>query len=205
MGFSDEWGRFAKSNPDRIIGDTAEGQRPGALPERPDHQRKRDARRKAARYLLGIDPGASTGLAVYDTEARAYEGHTLTFWSCYELVTDRFEPDETLIFVENPKEHGFMYGRHMKRLHTLFARRQWSKLKDDVTGRIIPIAFKVGSNRREAELLADRLEDEGYPVERVTPRTKKWDRQMIERVTGYTGPPNNEHVRDAIKIVELNR
>lgn len=137
--------------------------------------------------VIGLDPGSSTGLALWcRASRRLLEVHTLTFWKAYDFVRDRFTPETAEIVVEVPNTRGALYSRTSAQVA-------------DGRGRD-KFAANVGSVRREAVLLAERFEQLGFAVRRVTPRGKKWDAEQMRRYTGYEGR-TSEHGRDAARLV----
>ncbi len=61
------------------------------------------------------------------------------------------------------------------------------------------LAVNVGSNRREAVLLADGIELLGLAVKRITPTRIKWSADQLKRYTGIE-TRTSQHVRDAIAL-----
>lgn len=133
---------------------------------------------------IGIDPGVKTGVAIYFHEESIWVLNTMSFWAIVDLV-ESYDPHLTGIAIETPNTKRVLYSR-----------------KDgDSEGRGRErMAANVGSNRREAALLAERFESLGYPVIRVTPTRTKWTAADLKRETGIT-ERTNEHERDAVRIV----
>lgn len=129
---------------------------------------------------IGIDAGRSTGIASHSLKY-GWQLFTFNFWGAYDLIT-QLEPSTTGIVIEVPKK--FLYGRN--------------EGNGEKVGR--RIVSDAGSNRREAELLADRFESLGYPVVRVTPTKSKWNAKELQRITGIK-ERTNEHTRDAVRLV----
>ena len=135
------------------------------------------------RYIVGIDPGGSTGYAVYDRLARRIvEMGTVGFWDAYEMAAAMPVAD-TLLVIETPKKT-----------------RLYQK-RDQVSGARYreKIAANVGSNAREAELLCEGLARLGFEVRRVVPTAAKWDAAKLEMITGIGGR-TSQHVRDAVQL-----
>ena len=136
------------------------------------------------RFVIGIDPGVSTGFAVYDRQLKRIDYmNTLTFWAVYDWFI-KYAEDDWLIYIESPPKTR-LYERQDK--ETGERRRE-------------KIAANVGSNSREAELLADGIERMGFEVKRVKPTRKKWTAQQLKIYTGIK-IQTNQHVRDAIALV----
>lgn len=135
--------------------------------------------------FIGIDPGKRTGICVWDAKEKCVASLLTTgFWDAYRFIGS-FPRETTTVVIETPNAKRVLYRR-----------------KDaDGEGRGRErMAANVGSNRREAELLAEGLDLAGFTVERITPTRTKWTAYQLERLTGIT-ERTNEHVRDAIRLV----
>lgn len=141
---------------------------------------------KRAELAIGIDPGVETGFAVWSRVSRQFvELSTLSFWSAYDRVT-AYQPEEIEIFIENPDSKRSMYRRTEFVEHS----RQRERM-----------ATNIGSNRREATLLIERLQALDYTVHAIRPLTaRKWDAAQFARYTKHSGR-TSQHVRDAARIV----
>jgi hypothetical protein len=107
-------------------------------------------------FVLGVDCGRHTGLAVWRRSAREFVAlETLDFWSAYDFIKENYPPDVAEVVIEVPNAKRFLYARQDK--------------KPDAARYRERMAANVGSNRREAELLAERFEFYGYEVKRVQP------------------------------------
>lgn len=139
-------------------------------------------------WIVGIDPGVHTGFAVYARKPIDYRWHleTLAFWGCFDRL-ESISGDRGLIgvVIEVPNAKRVLY----KRKDGESAGRGRERM-----------AANVGSNRREAELLAERIEQLGYTVIRTAPTKSKWNAKELQRITGIT-ERTNEHVRDAVRLV----
>ena len=137
------------------------------------------------RYVIGIDPGANTGIAVWDREQEeVIQTTTTTFWPAYDYICALYKTSETKIIIEVP-------------LRTVMYARQASKgYKGAGQNRLMADA---AGNAKESTLLAQGLELAGYEVKRVRPIKAKWTAIQLKRVTGIEGR-TNQHVRDAIAL-----
>lgn len=144
------------------------------------------------RFVAGIDPGATTGLALYDRHTGTIESvRTLDFWSCVDKFRE-WDNCRIEVIIEAPVKTA-MYGRQEKNVKNAgYGNRMMAN---------------AASNAREAELLADGLEKLGYKVTRVRPRRKKKGEittkktaEEVRAITGYEGS-TNQHVRDAMMLV----
>lgn len=128
--------------------------------------------------IVGLDPGKSCGLAIYSLSQRQLiELKTVDFWGVFEELQARQSSDYLRIVVEVPS------SKHV-----------WHK-GGSSTGSIQRTALNVGMVIREAELLAEGLRLQGYPVDTVPPRGKV-DSAKFKSITGWPGR-TNAHTRDA--------
>lgn len=136
------------------------------------------------RYVIGIDPGVSTGYAVWDREEKTLTNvTTLEFWGAFERA-QLLKPGYVEIIIEDPTGN----------LPT------FAKAGDGTARKREKISQNVGSNKREAQLLIEGLRRRGYTVRTVTPTKKKWDVETFRRLTGYAGQ-TSQHSRDAARLV----
>ena len=113
------------------------------------------------KYFIGLDPGLETGLAFWDPQAEMFARALMTtcFWNAYDLVMT-YAPDEVLIVLEDPSQNKPTFH------HNIPPSEQAARKRER-------ISRNVGSNQREALLLAEGLERQGYRVRRVRPRSSK--------------------------------
>lgn len=137
------------------------------------------------RYVIGIDPGVKTGLACYDREKKQItQFGTTGFWHVYEsFAQDTVTSITTLFIIETPKK---------TRLYDRQDGEQGDRRREK-------IASNIGSNGREAELLAEGIERLGFEVKRVVPTSGKWTAADLKLITGIT-ERTSQHVRDAIAL-----
>lgn len=135
----------------------------------------------ARKVYIGVDPGVNTGLAVVaGREFVLLE--TTTFWGAYQTICESYPP--------------FMVARVdveiAKTSHT------WHLKNDpDMTiEKAAAIGQKVGSARRDGQLMVAGLQLAGYKVIAQAPLGVGKDERMFRRITGLRGKLN-EHVRDA--------
>lgn len=139
-------------------------------------------------WIIGIDAGVHTGFAVFARKPIDYRWHfeTLTFWGAYDrLKSVSGDISQIGVVIEVPNSRRVMYMR-------VDGNSDAGRVRESM-------AARIGSNRREAELLAERIESLGYTVIRVTPTKTKWNAKELERHTGIK-TRTNEHVRDAIRL-----
>lgn len=146
---------------------------------------KRETGQIATPFVVAIDPGVNTGMAIYRDLDKFLDFNTTTFWGAYDYITTTFQNYGVTILIETPNSKRQVYA-HLD-----------GKQGDGQRGRI---ASNIGANRREATLLADRFEDLGFCVHRMTPNTRKWSADDLKRHTGID-KRTSQHVRDAIKLL----
>jgi hypothetical protein len=140
------------------------------------------------RYVIGIDCGVKTGLAVWDRKEKQFaEIETYDFWSAFFRIFGKADHEETLIFVEDPSKNKPVF------------------IKKGVHGgrQALKIAQNVGGVKRESQLMIDGLKHAGYEVKAVRPKKgsmTKLKAEAFKQITGYTGR-TNEHTRDAAMLV----
>lgn len=147
------------------------------------------------RYILGIDPGAHTGLALFDaTTQRWLTVREVDFWQAFEFVTREAWPADGWEFTKQNLliviEAG---GLNSPTFHTA---ANWAAQNKT--------SQRVGGANREADLLANGLTRHGWQVVRVRPTSRKWSAADARTETGYTGR-TNEHTRDAMKLAWQNK
>ena len=127
------------------------------------------------RYALGVDPGKKTGLAVYDRhEKKIVKIRNTDFWGAYGYLYTCC-PTDYEVYIEVSR-----------------CKANWHESKHPTT------SANVGGIVREANLLADGIEQLGYIVHRSHPRGKV-DKKVIKIITSYEGR-TNEHTRDAMLL-----
>ena len=140
-------------------------------------------------YLIGIDCGKHTGIAIWDTETQAF------------TVIETFPIHRAL---DKVYKYGLMMacGANSVKVYFEDARqRRWFP-KEASWGEVKGRAMLSGYVKRDAVIWQDALTDWGIPFEMVPPRPgmTKWDAATFARVTGYKGRTSN-HARDAALLV----
>ena len=137
-------------------------------------------------FVLGLDPGVSTGLAGYDPES-----DRLAFVASAS-------PLAVLRQLARWARAGLLLGAYVEDSRSLpiYARNRHAN-----RGERDRIARSVGRVDALTELYLDVLARYGVPASTVEPtRAAKWDRERLAEATGYDDP-TNEHGRDAARIV----
>ena len=137
----------------------------------------------------GIDPGESTGLAIWDGASRAFlEVATLPLWQALERVG---------AWAVQCKEQGtpLVVVFEDARKRTWFPRE---KSNAEYRGRLMG----AGAAKRDAKIWEEYLTAHGIAFEarKPQPGMTKWDADYWMRITGWTGRTSN-HARDAALLV----
>lgn len=131
------------------------------------------------RTILGIDPGASTGVAVY-IDGKLNRLETIEPWQIPRLF-DGFRVDRVVF--EDSRLTSFMFTTAPSRAAAL------------------KMARNVGEIDAWSKLICAVCEQLKIPAHGISPKQKgaKLDAKEFERLTGWTGP-SNEHTRDAAAV-----
>lgn len=159
-----------------------------AVPERSAPERS------AGPLVVGIDPGAETGVAVWDSRAQALlhvgSGH---FFDVLALLDSRVPLGGEA--AGSSWAVGLVVVEDARRL-PIYARR------DGLRGRRRDrVCRDVGRVDRDVELWEVWLLSRGLPVRLAEPlRGGKWDAATLEDLSGWTAR-TNQHGRDAARLV----
>lgn len=137
------------------------------------------------KYIVGIDPGAKTGIAVYDrSQDRITMIKTSDFFGVVPWLSANLRLSQTKAYVEVPAK--FLYARRENEAES-------QKLRDRRM-------FLSGGVYRESRLLAKAIGLAGIEVEEVLPvRAKKWDQYQFQAATKVKRTAN-EHEIDAARL-----
>ena len=147
-----------------------------------------------APFLLGIDPGADTGLAGYVPGDRGRTGVLAFVRSASPLGTVRLletwaAEGRLLGAVLEDSRHAPLYHRH----------------RSKGRGERDRIARSVGRVDQLIDLYLALLSALDVPVQTVEPvRAAKWSADDLRRITGFDGR-SNQHGRDGARIVFSRR
>lgn len=134
--------------------------------------------------MVGIDPGARTGFAVWDAAARKFTRiATLRAWAAMYEVQAMYRAETLHMVIMEDARLRLWFGR---------------------AGR--EVLQGAGAIKRECALWAEMLGDLGIPSLQVKPQAgaTKWSAAQFERVTGWQGR-TSEHARDAALLVWQRR
>lgn len=134
-------------------------------------------------YLVGIDPGKHTGIAVWSTDAQHFE------------LVETMPIHRALAYIRANVDVGL-------RVYFEDARQRRWLPKDATSSEYRGHLMGAGSVKRDSAIWQDALTDWGIPFEMVPPRAgaTKWNADTFARITGYKGRTSN-HARDAALLV----
>lgn len=139
---------------------------------------------------IGIDPGVTTGIAVWDAERSAFiEIMSSGIISAMNAVKDHRETfTEIFVIVEDARKRGVF------------------SIADRNEGRYgAGVREGVGSIKRDCSIWEEFLRDHGIPHEMRRPVATKMKAPQFAQLTGWS-EQTNSHARDAAMIVfQLNR
>ena len=137
----------------------------------------REIGENANRFIVGIDPGKTTGVGIFDRVYRQLiELHSTHFWGAYDMCAF-YENTIALVIVELADTKNVWHdpsGNVKKQLRT---------------------GVNVGSVLRESELMINGLIRLELRVARVNPAAKK-NAKQFNQLTGWA-KGSNQHERDA--------
>lgn len=142
--------------------------------------------------ILCIDPGKTTGIAIIEgtnlKPTTVLKVETSTFWQSFNDYCFSMKLNFHKVVIENP---GF------KKL--TFGKRDKNPIVQDAK------SINVGQVIREADLLAEGFEREGFNVVRISPSRSycKKSSEYVQMVTGFE-ERTNEHNRDALMMGWVN-
>ena len=136
-------------------------------------------------YLIGLDPGKNTGIAVWNTETQSFEA--LDTVQIHDAL-------QTVFYLHLDQGPVKVYFEDARQRQFLPRERNASEYRGKLMG--------AGSVKRDSVIWQDALTDWGIPFEMVPPRAgaTKWDADTFRNVTGWKGRTSN-HARDAALLV----
>lgn len=148
--------------------------------------------RPSGACTVGIDPGAVTGVAVWDVETQAFRHvGSGSFFEVLNLLVEHMAASPSTVECSI----GLVIVEDARRL-PIYASR------DGVRGRRRDrLCRSVGRIDRDVQLWEDWLQARGLPIRLAEPlRGGKWDAATLTRLSGWT-EPTNQHARDAARLV----
>lgn len=140
--------------------------------------------------IIGIDPGATTGLSKYDTNRTLHELRSVKWTSHHAIMK---EVDKMLVL---PSER-YMVGVELPR-------KAPYRQRDKSYG--INYLMSIGQNIERARALIAEFHQRGVQVIEITPKRgwTKWKRDVFNLYFKWDGS-SNEHSRDAACHAERAR
>lgn len=135
---------------------------------------------------IGIDPGKHTGLAVWESECKAFDAvATLPIHEALDRVRRLFKTygaDLCVVF-EDARQRKYLPRE-----------RNASEYRGRLQG--------AGSVKRDCSIWEDFCKDLGIRYEAIPPRPglTKWSEETFRNITGWTGKTSN-HARDAALLI----
>ncbi len=148
-------------------------------------------------YLIGLDPGKSTGVCLYDKSQKVIIMlDTLDFWEVFDLIKE-------LSFIHSHIDHQGKLSFVIE--NSSLNKPTFAKAGDGKELTRQKISRNVGMNQRESVLLIEGIRRLGYEVKEVTPSKKsaytgKITVPMFKAMTGWKGT-SSQHARDAAMLV----
>ena len=143
------------------------------------------------RFYISIDPGVSTGMAVWDTHLKEFTDiWTTDFWGCIAFI-EKFIPDNVSceVVIENPNGNKPVFFK--------------KGVKSQAMAR--KVGQNIGSNKREASLLIEYMERYKIRYTAIVPKKKstgsgKITQEYFRKLSGWTKRTN----QSLSKIKELH-
>lgn len=151
---------------------------------------------KQPKYIIGIDPGVETGIAVYDKSyhpPKLIVLQTTEFWECYSYIIENYTIENCAIYCEDPSQNAPTFDHNISTV-TVLERKKRERMSQN-----------VGSNKREATLLIEGLQRKGFRVYPVKPTgrkgvKRKWNHKQLVAMTKWEQTTSSQHARDAAMI-----
>ena len=132
---------------------------------------------------VGIDPGVNVGFAI-SHKGKLLQLSTLTFWEAVQELEQLAEGAQLHVYIENPNANKPTFWKQG-------AESQKAREK---------ISQNVGANKRDAQLLIEKVELLGVKVLPVPPKTKKFTADSFRKLSGWESTCS-QHARDAAMLV----
>lgn len=144
------------------------------------------------RFYISIDPGVSTGMALWDSYERKFvDIWTTDFWGCIEYISGmpRLYGLSFEVVIENPNGNKPVFFKPGVKSQAM-ARR---------------VGQNIGSNKREASLLIEYFERNHIAYTAIVPKKKstgsgKITQEYFKKLSGWT-KRTNQHERDSAMMI----
>ncbi|HEX8608765.1 MAG TPA: hypothetical protein VF679_09010 [Pedobacter sp.] len=137
-------------------------------------------------YVIGIDGGKNTAIAVYQGRKFLYKSVN-GFWQQVKFILRNIPSDNATILLEQP----------------LMNKVTFQEAESDPRNQLMSnkISRDIGRNIATAENIAEILRDEGYTVIEIRPKKSKLSAKELKDLL-LMKQRSNEHERDAMMLCE---
>lgn len=142
---------------------------------------------ESKRFIIGIDGGLHTGVAVWDTTKKEFvHMKTVDFWIAYEWISSSFSANETMVYVEDPSQNKPVWRRRGMKDYEFSKKCQ-----------------SVGAVKRETTLLIKGLRIKGFQVKAIRPKKGSYTKMKADTFKKLTKCKmrSSQHARDAAMLV----
>ena len=152
------------------------------------------------KVIIGLDPGATTGVAVKDLGTGKFLDITsIRRYQVPEFILDMGETYEIFVVLEDARLRKW-FGRREQVLYGKFRSGTLRNPKEQAE--FLKYREMAGHVKAACSIIEEFLRDHQIPYKLEKPRSgrTKMTREFVARLTGYTGR-TNEHGRDAAMLV----
>jgi len=142
--------------------------------------------------FIGIDPGATSGLAMYSKE-RGLRVQQVSFWKLIELLTEKILPAhkerriQVKVIIKMNHKNKFAFKGPIMKSNRDFA---------------LTMARNFGMNQGYCKLMCEWFEHYGIEHEDVMlSDDKKYGRETFAQLTGINTLETNDHAREAARFI----
>lgn len=155
-------------------------------------------RHNKAKYVIGVDCGRNTGVAVYDLEKQQFV-KILTFTAVsfldalYRLPFFQQAKSNLFFVVEDTNLNKPVFPAKIAKLKF---QSEASKMMQ-----VASLGTRIGRNQEATYIIINILKLLGFNLSGIKPQSHKWDAEYLSLKFPDILQSTNEHNRDAIKLV----